>query len=177
MAIWLIVAISDNNVIGVNNDLPWRLPLDLKWFKMNTFGQSVIMGKKTWESLPKRPLPFRSNYIISRQPKPDKVRAEWHNQPRIALAMSMSKHKHTFIIGGSHIYKLYCESVDMFLVTRVHVIIKSETALTFELPFGIDRIWSSETMEQNGIQFHFEMYRRNNTKLNKMLKKLSKYGL
>ena len=69
MAIWLIVAMSDNNVIGVNNDLPWRLPLDLKWFKMNTFGQAVIMGRKTWESLPKRPLPFRSNYIISRQPE------------------------------------------------------------------------------------------------------------
>lgn len=174
MAIWLIVAVSDNNVIGVNNDLPWRLPFDLKWFKMNTYGQAVIMGRKTWESLPKRPLPFRSNYIISRQPKPAKVRAEWHNHPRIALAKSMSKHKHTFIIGGSQIYKQYCECVEMFLVTRVHLIIPSETASTFELPFGIKRIWCSKTMERNGIQFHFEMYRRN---IHKLYKKLSNIGL
>ena len=66
----LIAAVSDNDVIGVNNTLPWRLPKDLKFFsKMNTFMGAVIMGRKTWDSLPKRPLPNRLNIILSRTPR------------------------------------------------------------------------------------------------------------
>ena len=69
MTVYLIAAVSENNVIGMNGNLPWRLPLDLQWFKMNTSGGAIIMGRKTWESLPKKPLPSRLNIIISRQPR------------------------------------------------------------------------------------------------------------
>jgi dihydrofolate reductase len=66
----LIAAVARNGVIGVDNRLPWRLPADLKRFKESTLGHTVIMGRKTWESLPAsfRPLPGRTNIVVSRNP-------------------------------------------------------------------------------------------------------------
>ena len=66
MTISLIVAASENNVIGKNNQLPWHLPNDLKFFKNTTWGMPVIMGRKTFESINK-PLPGRINIVITRQ--------------------------------------------------------------------------------------------------------------
>ena len=65
MRISLLVALAQNGVIGINNDLPWRLPDDLKWFKKNTLGKPIIMGRNTMESLGRRPLPGRKNIFIS----------------------------------------------------------------------------------------------------------------
>ena len=64
----LIVAMANNRVIGVNNQLPWHLPADLKHFKATTLGKPIVMGRKTWESIG-RPLPGRKNIVISRQPE------------------------------------------------------------------------------------------------------------
>tara|TARA_R110002073_G_scaffold186197_2_gene344759 strand:+ start:2139 stop:2654 length:516 start_codon:yes stop_codon:yes gene_type:complete len=63
----LIVARGTNGVIGRDGDLPWRLKSDLAWFKKVTFGKPVIMGRKTWDSLPKKPLPGRANIVVTRQ--------------------------------------------------------------------------------------------------------------
>jgi dihydrofolate reductase len=60
-----VVAVAKNGVIGRDGDLPWRIPSDLKRFKETTLGKPVMMGRKTWESLPKKPLPGRANYVIS----------------------------------------------------------------------------------------------------------------
>jgi dihydrofolate reductase len=62
----LVVARARNGVIGRDGQLPWRLKSDMAWFKANTLGKPVIMGRKTWESLPKRPLPGRTNIVLSR---------------------------------------------------------------------------------------------------------------
>jgi dihydrofolate reductase len=67
--ITLIVAVAQNGVIGVKGALPWRLPEDLKRFKSLTFGKPVIMGRKTWESLPRQPLPGRTNIVVTRDPR------------------------------------------------------------------------------------------------------------
>jgi len=66
MKISLIAAMARNNVIGLDNKLPWRLPADLAWFKKNTLGKPLLMGRKTWESLPFRPLPGRKHFVITR---------------------------------------------------------------------------------------------------------------
>ena len=66
MQISLIVAFTQNRIIGKDNQMPWHLPRDLAWFKRNTLNKPVIMGRKTWESLPKKPLPGRRNIVISR---------------------------------------------------------------------------------------------------------------
>ena len=60
-----IAAVSQNGVIGVNGDLPWRIPGELKWFKKITMGSIIVMGRKTWESLP-GPLPGRENWVLSK---------------------------------------------------------------------------------------------------------------
>ena len=62
----LVVARAQNGIIGRDGHLPWRLKSDMAWFKANTLGKPVIMGRKTWESLPKRPLPGRTNIVLSR---------------------------------------------------------------------------------------------------------------
>ena len=64
----LVVAVAKNGVIGRDNTLPWRIPEDLKRFKALTMGKPVIMGRKTWDSLPKKPLPGRTNIIVTRNP-------------------------------------------------------------------------------------------------------------
>lgn len=62
----IVVAVARNGVIGRGNDLPWRIPSDLKRFKQVTLGKPVIMGRKTWDSLPRKPLPGRANFVVSR---------------------------------------------------------------------------------------------------------------
>src|SRR3569832_1343705 len=62
----LIVAVAENGVIGVNGGLPWHIPEDLKRFKALTLGKPTIMGRKTWDSLPKKPLPGRTNIVVTR---------------------------------------------------------------------------------------------------------------
>jgi len=64
----LVVAVAENGVIGHRGALPWRLPEDLKRFKALTMGKPVIMGRKTWDSLPKKPLPGRTNIVVTRNP-------------------------------------------------------------------------------------------------------------
>lgn len=64
----LIFAVDQNNVIGKNNDIPWRSTHDFRWFKSTTLGFNLIMGRKTWDSLPRKPLPGRDNYVVSRNP-------------------------------------------------------------------------------------------------------------
>ena len=66
MKISLIAAMADDRVIGINNTLPWKLPVDMRWFRKHTLGKPVIMGRKTWDSLG-RPLPGRLNLVVSRQ--------------------------------------------------------------------------------------------------------------
>ncbi len=61
-----VVAVAKNQVIGIDNRLPWHIPGELKWFKQHTLGKPVIMGRKTWDSLPKKPLPERLNIILTR---------------------------------------------------------------------------------------------------------------
>ena len=65
--ITLIAACADGNVIGIDNAMPWHLPEDFAFFKAYTSGKPVVMGRKTWDSLPKKPLPNRRNIVVSRQ--------------------------------------------------------------------------------------------------------------
>jgi dihydrofolate reductase len=62
----LIVAVAENGVIGRDGTLPWRIPEDMKWFRERTAGRPLVMGRKTWESFPKRPLPGRTNIVVTR---------------------------------------------------------------------------------------------------------------
>ncbi len=115
------VAVSENNVIGKNNDLPWHLPEDLKHFKELTLGKTVVMGRKTYESIVarlKKPLPGRKNVVITRQ-KNFIVPPEVLVFNSIEEAINNLPSEDLYIIGGSEIFKLAMPLAGEMLVTRV----------------------------------------------------------
>lgn len=128
MQVSMIVAASENNVIGVDNELPWRLPDDLKFFKKQSLGKPVIMGKNTWISLGKA-LPGRLNIVISATLKevPEGVLVFY----RIEEALDYLREQHhaeVAIIGGGQIYKAAMHLADVIYMTRVHTTIHNGTA-------------------------------------------------
>src|SRR6056297_1078007 len=122
----LIVAAAENSAIGKDNDLMWHLPDDLKHFKRTTKGHHVIMGRKTFESQGKKPLPGRTNIVITR--KKD------YSAPKCIVVSSLEKaldavkkDEEPFIIGGSEIYKKALSKVDRIYLTRVHATFDADT--------------------------------------------------
>ena len=120
----LIVARGRNGVIGRDGDLPWRLSADLKRFKATTLGKPIIMGRKTWESFPKRPLPGRANIVLSR---------DWNYAapggrvysgltPALAAAKAIAAKdgvEEVFVVGGGTIYEAALPLADRIYLTEV----------------------------------------------------------
>jgi len=114
----LLVAMSDDGVIGRDNALPWHLPLDLKWFKRLTTGHAIIMGRTTYQSIG-RPLPNRRNIVLSRDPEfqPEGVEVAPTLEAALALAQDDPE---VFIVGGAAIYGLALPHAQRMYLTRVH---------------------------------------------------------
>lgn len=155
-----IVAASDNNVIGVDGDLPWHLPEDLKFFKEKTSGRIMIMGRKTFESLPGgKPLPHRLHIIITRNP--DYKIDNAITVTTIDAAIEEAK-KHTadygdevFIVGGGEIYKQSIEKMDRLYVTRIHKKIDGDTYYP-EIPSSFEI--TEKTSRQLPLSYDFLTY-------------------
>ena len=124
MLISLIVAASENNVIGQDGDLPWRLPDDMAFFRRSTLGYPVIMGRRTWDTLPK-PLDQRVNIVLSRQPDLDAEGAVLVQTPEQAVA-ACEDADGCFIIGGGEIYRLFLPQAKRVLLTRVHAVVDGD---------------------------------------------------
>lgn len=125
MKVSLIVAVSQNAMIGKDNDLIWHLPKDMKFFKDTTLGHHVIMGRKNFESIPHkfRPLPNRTNIVITRQSDYKAEDSIVVNSVEEALKVAKSNGENeAFIIGGGQIYKLSLEAnlIDRIYLTRIH---------------------------------------------------------
>ena len=128
MIISLVVAASENNVIGKDNQLVWTLPKDMKFFKNVTWGMPVIMGRKTFESLDSKPLNGRKNIVITRKPgfKAEGASVVNSVDAAIALAAEMN-YKEAFIIGGGEIFMLAYEKANKIYITRVHAELEGDT--------------------------------------------------
>ncbi|MEG0187547.1 dihydrofolate reductase [Algoriella sp.] len=115
----VIVAKASNNVIGAKNELIWHLPNDLKHFKNLTSGHPIIMGRKTFESLG-RPLPNRTNIVITRDKnwQAENVEKEFSLEKAIESAKKINED--IYIIGGGNIYKQAMEFADVLYITEVH---------------------------------------------------------
>ena len=132
MKVSLIVAVSQNGVIGKDNDLIWHLPNDMKFFKETTLGHHVIMGRKNFESIPHKysPLPNRTNVVITRQTDYTAEGCIVVNSVEAALQMAKQNgDTEPFIIGGGQIYKLALGAnlVDKIYLTKVHHSFKGDT--------------------------------------------------
>ena len=124
MTISLIVAKSNNNVIGKNNQLIWHLPADLKHFKTITMGHTVVMGRKTYESMMK-PLPGRTNVVITRQDNyhPERVIIK----PSLEDALKDLEGGEVFIIGGGEIFKQAMALANKLYITEIHANFEGDT--------------------------------------------------
>lgn len=115
----IVAAISDNNAIGKDQDLLWRMPADMRRFKDLTTGHAVIMGRKTFESLPKGPLPNRKNVVLTTLPEAGFINCFACESMHDALDIC-EKEENIFILGGALVYRQALRIADKMYITRVH---------------------------------------------------------
>ena len=158
----LIVAISENNAIGKAGDLLCYLPDDLKHFKALTTGATVVMGKKTFFSLPRHPLPNRRNIVLTHDGSFTYENTEVAHSIEELQSM-ITADENVFIIGGGQVYKQFMSLVDELQITHIHH--TWEDADTF-FPEIDENIWELDREgeilhdEENGIDFQFVVYKR-----------------
>jgi dihydrofolate reductase len=113
----LVLAMADNGVIGMRGAIPWRIADDMKRFKTLTLGKPIVMGRKTWDSLPKKPLPGRTNIVVTRD-------AAWHADGAVvahSLDEALARDEDEIaIIGGAEIYRAALPRSDVIELTEVH---------------------------------------------------------
>ncbi|MDZ4096979.1 MAG: dihydrofolate reductase [Paracoccaceae bacterium] len=114
----LIVARARNGAIGRDNAIPWVAPEDLAFFQRETLGGAVIMGRNTWESLPKRPLPRRMNIVVTSRPAPPDE-AVFLPMAQALPAAYAAGHRRVYGIGGQRIYEALLPLADRLLITEV----------------------------------------------------------
>jgi dihydrofolate reductase len=158
MRLHLIFAKARNGVIGINNTLPWHLPEDMAHFKRTTMGCPVIMGRKTWDSLPPRfrPLPGRVNVVVSRQEAWNEI----GTQPSSNLDEALSfceQFEHVWVIGGAQLYAQAMPFADTAVVTEIDADFEGDA---FAPQFGPQ--WRETSREPhtsvNGLKFSFVTY-------------------
>lgn len=163
MKITFVVAVSDNGVIGVDNQLPWHLPDDLKFFKQNTLGKPVIMGKNTFLSMEKA-LPRRINIVLSRSLEiaPEGTLL-FPDMEKALDFLKMEEQSEACIIGGGEIFQAYRHLADELLLTRVQTNIANGTTF-FQLPDEQQwtLVWSEghPKDEKHAFAFTFEKWLR-----------------
>ena len=124
MSLSLIVAMTQNRVIGKDNQMPWHLPADLAWFRQNTTGKPVIMGRKTFESIG-RPLPKRTNIVLSRQPfEYDGV--IWKDSLESAVDFVRDSEE-IMLIGGGQLFNEYLSQADRLYLTEIQTELDGDT--------------------------------------------------
>jgi dihydrofolate reductase len=114
--IQLIAAMSKNSCIGLNNSIPWRIPEDMKHFKLTTNGHTVVMGRKTFESIGSKPLPGRKNIVLTQDKSFRAKGVEICHDYTEILRLPDEK---IFIIGGEQIYKLFIDYADGMILTII----------------------------------------------------------
>lgn len=124
MTLSVIVAATLNNVIGKDNQIPWHLPADLAWFRRNTTGKPVIMGRKTFESIG-RPLPNRTNIVLSRTPF-EHAGVVWKNSLESAVDF-VKDFDEVMLIGGGELFKQYLPLADKLYFTQIQTELEGDT--------------------------------------------------
>lgn len=119
MKISLIAAMDENRVIGIDNRLPWKLPADMQWFRQHTLGKPVLMGRTTFDSLGRTPLPGRMNVVLSRQPQAAVPGVQFVKSIEEAFAL-LKDQAEIMVIGGASFYEQLLPRADTLYITIVH---------------------------------------------------------
>lgn len=158
----IIAAVAQNGAIGKDNDLLWHLGGDLKRFKQLTTGHTVVMGRRTWESLPKRPLPGRTNIVMTTNPG---FAAEGamvvHSVPALFKALKGSDDE-VFVMGGAAIYTLLMPFTRRLYITRVYRDYEADVFFpTIDLSeFTLVKLGEPMVDEPSGLDYAYEEYDR-----------------
>jgi dihydrofolate reductase len=134
----LVVAVAKNGVIGRDGALPWRLSSDMKRFKAATIGKPVLMGRKTWQSLPRKPLPGRQNLILTRDANFSAEGAWVYSDLAAMLAAGRAMAEATgvdevCVIGGAQLYNAVLPQADRIVLTEVNLEPQGDAHLRFDL--------------------------------------------
>lgn len=168
MKLSLVVAVSENNVIGRDGDLPWHLSADLRRFKRVTMGHVMLMGRKTWESIG-RPLPGRTSIVISRQADYEtgfeEVLVASNLDDALALARRVGgSTSEAFVIGGARIYEMTFPCADRLLLTRVYAEVEGDVQFP-AVDWDQWRLIEEETYaadEKNDFDHTYQVFERVN---------------
>lgn len=155
----LIVAMDNNRLIGKENDLPWRLPADLQYFKQTTMGHTIVMGRKTFESIGK-PLPNRRNVILTGN-------KDYHHEGVKVIhsvddLMSLEEESELFVIGGATVYEQTMNVVTRLYVTHIEEAFEGDTYF----PEIDSSVWKEVSKKQgikdekNPYVYYFTVYER-----------------
>ena len=157
----IIVAVSDDWGIGKDNELLWHIPEDLKRFRRLTTGNTILMGKRTWESLPRRPLPDRENIVLTDVPGEQIEGAVTACSIEDALS-KCDPGKEIFIIGGGSIYRQFMPLADKLYITHVHR--KTDADVYFpEIDRKIWEVAEAEEFDEKGgagVPYTYAIYRK-----------------
>lgn len=166
MLLSAITAVSQNNVIGLNNDLPWHLPADMKFFKKTTMEHAVVMGRKTYESFGKA-LPGRTNIVISRRQDytlPDAMVV--HSLEEALDKAKTTEQYEIFILGGAQIFRQSISFIDRIYLTRIYHDFEGDAFFPNISPekWKMTRDEQHQPDEKNKYKYAFQTWERNSEK-------------
>ena len=162
MNITLVVAASENNAIGLNNQLLWHLPKDMRFFKNTTWGMPILMGRKTFESMGSKPLNGRLNIIITRNNNwtSEDVTLVHTMEEATALATKFS-YNELLVIGGGEIYEMALPLAQKIWLTRVHTTIEGDVYFPkLNAEWEMVSSTQNEADEKHTFSFDFECWKR-----------------
>ena len=158
----IIVAVAQNGAIGKDNDLLWHLSGDLKRFKQLTTGHPVVMGRKTWESLPKRPLPKRQNIVMTQNPDFSAEGATVVHSINDLFKALKDCDDEVFVMGGAAIYKALLPFTNRLYITRVYRDYDADVYFpTIDMSeFTLVKLGEPILDEESGLDYAYEEYDR-----------------
>jgi dihydrofolate reductase len=154
-AITLVLARADNGVIGNAGAIPWRISDDMKRFKALTMGKPIVMGRKTWESFPKRPLPGRTNIVITRDRKFTAPGAIAVHSLDDALGRASREADEIMIVGGAEIYRAALPRATRVELTEVHRDFPGDAVMTAFSSANWREIAREERYTSDGLRFSY----------------------
>jgi dihydrofolate reductase len=159
----IIVAVDNNWGIGKEGELLVHLPGDMRYFKEQTTGKVVVMGRTTFESLPgKKPLKDRVNIVLTRNPnyKPE-VCTKCNSMGELFKVLENYDMENVFIIGGADIYRQFAPFCNSYLVTKINAVFDADKHFeNLDLRGDLELVAESETQNDNGVEYRFTEYRR-----------------
>ena len=165
MKVTIVAAVARGGVIGLDNTIPWHIPEDLARFRSLTMGHPVVMGRRTWDSLPDRfrPLPGRQNVVVTRNPAWTAEGADPAGSLEEALELVSDAHE-AFVIGGADLFAAALPLADELRLTEIELDVEGDVFFPPFEPAAFEEAAREQLVSETGAAFAFVTYRRRPTR-------------